>query len=278
LLRFARNDGDPAYSSIILCLVFLTAGLFPCGGIAAGEDHEAVSVQSIDEKSCDDMRRHHVLNGGFSSCGRLRLVRFSYINFRGETGNTGAIVVLDAVANQVLLLFEDLRRARFPIEKANLMNDYDGNDDRSMNDNNTSSFNDRNIAGSTRISLHAYGAAIDINPKINPFVVRGRNKIVKPKSGAAYLDRTAKKPGMAEPVKAIFADHGFTVWGGDWRNPTDYQHFQLRRDLAGKLIALPAEKAREYFESFVQSYRKCVAEAGEPRAEAAAKCGAKALN
>jgi hypothetical protein len=270
LLRFRRIRGS------------LTAGLilFSCDGI--GFSHAQTfggSVQPIDQELCDDMRHRHVLTGVFPSCGRLRLVRFSYINFRGETRNDGAIVVLDAVANQVLMLFEDLRLAHFPIEKAKLMNTYDGNDDASMSDNNTSSFNGRNIVGSNRISMHAYGAAIDINPRNNPFVVRGGGrKIVKPTSGAGYLDRSARSSGMAELVREIFANHGFTIWGGNWPNPVDYQHFQLSRALAEKLIALPAERAREYFETYVLIYRKCIAEAGEPHSVAAAKCGGKLVN
>ncbi len=249
-------------------------------GAASSEDLKpAGSVQPIDKELCDGMRRRHTLNGVFSSCERLRLVRFSYVNFRGETQNDGRIVVLDALANQVLLLFEDLRLARFPIEKAKLMSDYDGNDEMSMDDNNTSSFNDRKIAGSNRISMHAYGAAIDINPKINPFVARnGTSETVKPKSGAPYLNRSVGSPGMTEPVRAIFAKHGFAIWGGAWHNPVDYQHFQLSRSLAEKLVALQGEQAREHFESYVEAYRICVAGSDAPSSAAAAKCEEKAAN
>jgi hypothetical protein len=253
--------------------------LLPGEGIAANEGGKpGGSVEPVDRNLCDDMRRHHVLNRMFSSCKRLRLVRFSYVNFRGETENDGMIVVLDAVADHVLMLFNDLRLAGFPIEKARLMDAYDGNDDASMTDNNTSSFNDRTIAGSKRISMHAYGAAIDINPKTNPFVVRGGKELVKPSSGAAYLNRSAHGPGMAEGVITIFANHGFLIWGGDWRNPVDYQHFQLSRDLAEKLIAMPGDEARDYFENYVAAYRTCAEEAGEPRSAATAKCGGKLVN
>jgi hypothetical protein len=266
--KFGRNILD-----------ILAAGfpLLTCGSIASAQRHElSGTIELIHPELCDDMRRPHVVNGMFPSCGRLRLVRFSYINFRGETQNDGSAIVLDAVANEVLMLFDDLRLAHFPIEKAMLMTAYDGNDDLSMKDNNTSSFNDRNIAGSSRISMHAFGAAIDINPKNNPFLLRsGKRQIVKPMSGSAYLDRSVNSPGMAEQVRAIFADHGFVIWGGDWRNPVDYQHFQLSRDLAEKLVALPENEAREYFESYVQTYRKCIGEADEPHRASAARCRGK---
>src|SRR5271165_6657016 len=247
-------------------LDILAAGLslLTYGGIASAQRHElSGTIELIRPELCDDMRRHHV-KSMFPSCERLRLVRFSYINFRGETQNDGSAIVLDAIANEVLLLFDDLRLAHFPIEKAQLMTAYDGNDDLSINDNNTSSFNDRNIAGSSRLSMHAFGAAIDINPQNNPFLLRGKRQIVKPVSGSAYLDRSVNSPGMAEQVRAIFAEHGFIIWGGEWRNPLDYQHFQLSRDLAEKLVALPEKEAREYFESYVRTYRKCIGEADKP--------------
>lgn len=260
---------------------FLAAGLILLAQAAAGSSEGGApdgSVEPVDQTLCDDMRRRHVLNRMFSSCDRLRIVRFSYTNFRGETGKDGALVVLDAVADHVLAIFNELRLAGFPIEKAKLMNAYDGVDDASMNDNNTSSFNDRTIAGSTRISMHAYGAAIDINPKNNPFVVRGARDLVKPASGAGYLNRAAHSPGMAEAARTIFANHGFIIWGGGWRNPVDYQHFQLSRDLAEKLIALPADEARDNFENYVSAYRKCIGEASGPPSPAAAKCGGKLVN
>jgi hypothetical protein len=266
----------------IVALGFLKAGLllFPCDGIASGNGNKpSGNIQLIDQKLCNDMRRHHVLNHVFPKCDRLRLVTFSYINFGGETKADGQAVVLDAVANHVLMLFNDLRLAKFPIEKANLMNTYEGNDDLSMDSNNTSSFNDRNIAGSRRISLHAYGAAIDINPRMNPFIAgRGRKRIVKPASGAANLDRAAESPGMAEPVRAIFFNHGFLIWGGDWRNPVDYQHFQISRDLAERLTRLPEEKAFEYFERYVQTYRACIGKDTDPYSTTAIKCRGQLTN
>ena len=50
-------------------------------------------------------------------------------------------------AQSVLRIFTKLREIRFPIAKARLTNHYDGNDDASIADNNTSAFNSRNVAG-----------------------------------------------------------------------------------------------------------------------------------
>jgi hypothetical protein len=138
------------------------------------------------------------------------------------------------------------------------MNYYDGDDDAADVDNNTSSFNDRVVAGTNTLSLHAYGAAIDLNPVQNPFVtVTGGKHEASPAEGKLYLDRNVAKPGMAEPVIDIFADNGFSIWGGDWHNPIDYQHFQLSRALAERLTRVSAADAKAIFERQVERYRQC---------------------
>jgi D-alanyl-D-alanine carboxypeptidase len=138
------------------------------------------------------------------------------------------------------------------------METYDGDDDASMADNNTSAFNDRTIKGSASQSLHAYGLAIDLNPLQNPFVARGgKTAQVEPTAGGEYLDRSNPRNGMAESVIEIFADHGFLIWGGGWRNPIDYQHFQVDRRLAKEVSADPPGRAQTLFDSYVERYRAC---------------------
>lgn len=194
------------------------------------------------------MRAHHVINAGAPvGCGRLVLVGFVYVGFDGREHSDGELVVLDAVADEVLAIFAELRARRFPLQQARLMNAYDGDDDASMEANNTSAFNDRNVVGSNSISMHAYGVAIDINPMQNPAYDRiGGVRTLVPKSGASYAKRKPLRPGMAESVVKIFAAHGFTVWGGRFRDP-DYQHFQIERALAQKLVHLPPAEARRLF-------------------------------
>jgi hypothetical protein len=194
------------------------------------------------------MRAHRVLSADAPvGCGRLALVRFDYIGFDRREHDDGELVVLDAVADEVLAIFAELRARRFALQQARLMNAYEGDDDASMEANNTSAFNDRNIVGSNSISMHAYGVAIDINPMQNPAYDRiGGVRTLVPKSGASYAKRTPLRPGMAESVVKIFAAHGFTVWGGRFRDP-DYQHFQIERALAQKLVHLPPAEARRLF-------------------------------
>lgn len=156
--------------------------------------------------------------------------------------------------------FETLYNEKFPLAKVRLMDHYEGDDTRSMEDNNTSSFSYRAIIGGSKISLHGYGLAIDINPIQNPFIQFPDNEenkaiaIYSPVKGRRYANRLQNRPGkpfrsgMAEQVVSIFKKNGFTVWGGDWDTPIDYQHFQVPRDVAEHLIKLKPEEAISFFE------------------------------
>jgi len=218
------------------------------------------SVAPVSDALCRDMRATNVLNPGAPvGCERLRLVRFSYVGFDAAIHDDGELVVLDAVADHVLQIFTTLRERKFPIASAHLMNRYRGDDDASLAHNNTSAFNVRRVVGSAAMSLHAYGVAIDINPVQNPYVERGpRGTEIAPPAGAAYLKRQDRRPGMAETVIDVFAHHGFAQWGGTWPRQRDYQHFQVGRGLAARLVSLPYPKARAAFEQHVERVRACI--------------------
>jgi hypothetical protein len=100
---------------------------------------------------------------------------------------------------------------------------YDGDDDASMADNNTSAFNCREITGGGALSRHSFGVAIDINPVQNPYV---NDDLVLPAAGSDYATRSPLRPGMIsrpDPVTRTLSDIGWE-WGGDWDDPIDYQH------------------------------------------------------
>jgi D-alanyl-D-alanine carboxypeptidase len=217
------------------------------------------AVLPISAALCAEMKAHHVFNRGAPvPCERLSLVQFAYVGFDQETHSDGKLVVMDALAEHVLKIFATLRERKFPIARVELMNKYEGNDEASMAANNTSALNVRAVAGSSTISLHAYGVAIDINPVQNPYIRRWwRGGAVSPRAGRAYLDRRHVRAGMVEPVIEVFDDNGFSIWGGCWRNPTDYQHFQISRALAQQLARLSAAEAKVRFEQHVNAVRAC---------------------
>jgi hypothetical protein len=116
---------------------------------------------------------------------------------------------------------------RYPIEKIRTVDNYPGADDElSMEDNNTSAFNCRDIPGTGRWAQHAFGRAIDLNPLLNPEI--DRTGAIQPKTAAPYLDRRRTDPGIlhaGDAVVRVFTDRGWR-WGGYWRSPIDYQHFE----------------------------------------------------
>ena len=125
-------------------------------------------------------------------------------------------------------------------------------------DDNTSAFNDRSISGGSSVSIHAYGLAIDVNPVQTPFCQKQHEtRHVSPRKGENYLNRVDVRPGMAETVVDIFAENGFPIWGGDWKNPIDYQHFQVGRDLANRLAHASNANAKAIFETQIEQYHRC---------------------
>jgi len=245
-----------------LLLLFCLSTALP----AMAGDAVTASIVQPDAASCTAMQAAGVLRAHSPvPCNRLRRVQFSYVDFDGRRHDDGEIVVLDAAAPHVRAIFDALLQRRFPLAHARAMMHYRGDDEAAMRDNNTSAFNDRAITGGSAPSLHAYGLAIDINPVQNPYVeIAGDgNARFHPAAGSRYANRAAVRPGkptragMAEDVVELFAQHGFTTWGGDWDAPIDYQHFQVSRTLAQKLAALPPEQARAAFDAHATAYRRC---------------------
>ena len=156
---------------------------------------------------------------------RLRRVRLTYWGFDGRA-HTGALIANEDAVRDLVQVFSRLYVARFPIRRLRPIDAYGGNDERSLEADNTAAFNCRYVIGPgpRRWSVHAYGEAIDINPVENPYLESGR---VHPRAGRAYLDRARVRPGMAYRGGVLvraFAAVGWQ-WGGRWTGSPDYQHF-----------------------------------------------------
>ena len=155
----------------------------------------------------------------------LRMLTLSYWDFDGRE-QTGRLIVNAAVAEEVVEIFHELHAAKFPVERMRPVEEYGGSDDLSMEANNTSAFNCRDVTGQPgKFSNHSWGRAIDLNPLTNPYV---KGEKVLPAAGRAYLDRSAHYKGGIEKdglVVQLFKKHGW-AWGGDWKDRQDYQHFE----------------------------------------------------
>lgn len=158
----------------------------------------------------------------------LRYVHVLYVDFAGRTCD-GELIVNKLIADDVLDIFRQLYEAEYPIEKIALIDEYDGDDELSMSDNNTSAFNFRTIAGTDTVSKHGMGLAVDVNPFYNPQVKETGNGIkVSPEDAISYADRDVDflyKIDHDDLCYKLFTEHGFE-WGGDWETAKDYQHFE----------------------------------------------------
>lgn len=241
------------------------------------------STEPLSVETCHRMAEAGVLSAENPvPCERLRRVNFSYLNASGQVQDDGQLVVLDLIAPQVMKLMQALLHQSFAIWQARPMEHYGGDDDASMAANNSSAFNGRLITSGASEeeswSLHAYGVAIDINPLQNPWLATAADGSlsVKPSAARDYsgerLDAEtgeALQPGMVEPVVGLFAEHGFFVWGGDWQDPIDYQHFQVGpRHFVEQLVAAEPAEAEQQLVDLITVYKQCyqsLASASDPR-------------
>lgn len=162
----------------------------------------------------------------------LRCLNILYYNFDGVVCS-GELVCNASVADDLLDIFIALYDAGYRLRSVRLVDEFGADDNLSMAADNTSCFNWRRVPGTGRISAHAYGLAVDINPLENPYVRKGG---VLPPEGAAYADRSRDFEHKIDPEDLcfkLFRSKGFT-WGGFWRSQKDYQHFELRNAVRGQ--------------------------------------------
>jgi hypothetical protein len=153
----------------------------------------------------------------------LRYLRLGFRGFDGRA-HTGELVVNASVADQVVEVFSRLFAAGFPIEEMRLPTTADLVAAPTGDGNNTAAYVCRYTRGTTVLSAHAYGLAIDVNPFMNPYE---KGDLVLPELASAYLDRSWRRPGMVlrgGTCQRAFAAVGW-AWGGDFRSLTDRMHF-----------------------------------------------------
>lgn len=158
----------------------------------------------------------------------LRYVHIVHIDFDGNA-TEGELICNEKIAQDLVEIFYQLYQNEYQLEKVRLIDEYDGDDISSMEDNNTSCFNYRVVEGSTSLSKHALGLAIDINPLYNPYITyHNGTQEISPAAAEPYADRSSAFPYKIDETDLcykLFREHGFT-WGGNWNSSKDYQHFQ----------------------------------------------------
>ena len=157
---------------------------------------------------------------------RMQLVDVEHVDFDGAV-QRGQLVVHAALAAEVRTIFAAILRLAMPLTSVVPISAYDWDDDASMAANNTSCFNWRLIANTGERSMHSFGAAIDVNPALNPY---GADPSTWLPPGATYDPRrpgtlARDAPHAGREVLESFERAGW-VWLGDPHSISDRHHFE----------------------------------------------------
>jgi len=215
---------------LILGSLALFISIIPSGAFAQAAADEKVGTLKhpiIDSR----MSKKEAFDGLDPKCPesirkRQKLIKLKYYSFDGRV-HQGQMVLDKDLVKDIKKIFELALKEKFPIKSVIPMSDMrfrkNGrwDDDMSMAAGNSSSFNYREITGGGRLSNHAYGRAVDLNTFQNPYI---KGKISLP-PGAKY-DPAAPGTFTADsPIVKTFVSLGW-AWGGNWKSPIDYQHFE----------------------------------------------------
>lgn len=100
--------------------------------------------------------------------GDLRHIRALHWDYDNQM-HVGEMICNKEIADRVARILRQLFDAEYPIQRMLLPDVYGADDETQMRDNNTSCFCYRVVAGSTKLSKHARGLAVDINTLYNPY-------------------------------------------------------------------------------------------------------------
>ena len=161
----------------------------------------------------------------------LRYLRIKHYDLQGRV-HEGEMICNKRIANDLIDIFKELYRQKYPIESVKLIDEFGADDDKSMRANNTSCFCYRRVEGYNKLSNHSMGMAVDINPLYNPLYKRYSNgkELVQPSNAKKYCNRNINfnyKIVKGDLLYRLFINHGFE-WGGNWRSKKDYQHFEKK--------------------------------------------------
>lgn len=191
------------------------------------------SVRPLSSAERSQLVRHGTWHRGCPvPLAGLRVLRVTHYGFDGEV-RTGQLVVGRDVARPLVSVFRRLYELRFPIRHMRFRDFYAGEAAYPADEDITASFECRQAVPSPCVggrgtgswSNHAYGHAIDINPRENPYVGCG---MTRDRDARKYMDRSHLRRGMVTPaVIAAFRSIGWG-WGGAWTGATkDYMHFSV---------------------------------------------------
>jgi hypothetical protein len=165
-----------------------------------------------------------------TSLSQLRVLNVTYWGWDGRP-HTGSLVVNEAAVAPLTTVFRKLYELRFPFRHLSVAEAYGPAASQPKDGDISGSFECRDAVPSPcsggkstgTWSMHAYGLAIDVNPRENPYVGCGQSR---DPAALSYMNRSKLRKGMVTPaVVDAFRSVGWG-WGGSWSGSTkDYMHF-----------------------------------------------------
>lgn len=197
---------------------------------AWGGEERCFTEGPIPDRIWERMQGKTYKNNSPIGRAQLRHVRALHWDYDGQI-HIGEMVCNKRIAERLVRILRTLYAHRYPIQRMLLPDIYDADDERQMRDNNSSCFCCRVVSGSKKLSKHAQGLAVDINPLYNPYYKKRADgtQSVKPATAAPYCDRKDTFPYKIDHEDLcfrLFVAAGFK-WGGDWKSCKDFQHFEF---------------------------------------------------
>jgi hypothetical protein len=218
-------------AAILVSLVVTAVAVDPPQAATGPEFH--ASIRPLSNAMQAQLKARGAWHPGCPvSLSQLRILRITTLSFSGRP-YTGELVVNADVARPLVSVFRQLYALRFPIRHMRFAQVYGPARFRPKDGDLSGSFECRQAVpspctggkGTGSWSNHAYGYAIDLNPRENPYVGCGMSRDPAARS---YMDRSRLRRGMVTPaVVRAFASIGWG-WGGAWSGDTkDYMHFSV---------------------------------------------------
>ena len=200
--------------------------------------------------SCSNIQQKDSLAKPVIDESRLVAVSVDLEGMIDDRAKTKKVYLLDTYQESLKNIIKELQEEHFPIYEV-------------------SCYANRPKRGSNAISLHAYSAAVDINYFLNPYFDVLTKNIIPARSESSwrklnfvehtnenedyFINREVKRPGMITEKEAeIFAKYGFTIWGGKWRRPMDFMHFQTTKAIAKIVAGLNSEEAKIFWNAYLK--------------------------
>lgn len=200
-------------------------------------------VSEIDNNIFDRINNKSYITNDDISLKDLSYIKFLHYDFNNNV-KVGELIVNKIILDRIINILRELFNNKYQINSFILVDNYFDNENvdrnsidlKSIKYDNSYSFFYRKIYKTNKLSNHAYGLAIDINPKENPYLpfVAGKSDFSNLTEEEIYYlnNRDKNIPHVIthdDLLYKLFIENGFS-WGGDWIDTKDYQHFEVNHE------------------------------------------------